>query len=329
MASPRSQPPSTPPFARPPSALGGVAVRRGPTTRGRTWSWSSGLRSCRGLSTRALLPSALLVAFGSAGVPLAEPLPGLAHSVRPLRRSHARTSLASVPAQPSTERSPQKSAPLETLHVEGHLNAVAVQAQACWPWPLAGPPHGSWPHPRGVVIVRPTWGQCATSPTACASGSPFFLTRRERKVSQSSGPESHLAQTRTRAHGLRPGQPHTTYRASHTTSSPKGVGPSIPWPALTSSEDKASARAPLHASMDPHRKSQAWRTPCCRRGGSWRALALDNWRRKCRLSWDHLPPTSQPSTTRRARPCSPANSGYRRCFRRRAASKAAPSRSAH
>ena len=62
------------------------------------------------------------------------------------------------------------------------------------------------------------------------------------------------------------------------------MGPSTPWPALTFNNDKASARAPLHESMDPHRKSQAWRTRCCKRGGSWRALALDNWRRKCRTT---------------------------------------------
>ena len=87
--------------------------------------------------------------------------------------------------------------------------------------------------------------------------------------------------------------------------------------------------SPAARKQDPHRKSQAWRTRCCKRGGSWRALALDNWQRKYRLSSDHLPPTSQASTTRRARPCSPANSGYRRCFRRRAANKAAPLKSAH
>ena len=42
---------------------GGVAVRRQlPTTRGRGWSWSPGLRPSCGLPTTALLPSALLVA---------------------------------------------------------------------------------------------------------------------------------------------------------------------------------------------------------------------------------------------------------------------------
>ena len=32
--------------------------------------------------------------------------------------------------------------------------------------------HGSWPHPRGVVIERPMWVKCATSPTACTGASP-------------------------------------------------------------------------------------------------------------------------------------------------------------
>ena len=94
------------------------------------------------------------------------------------------------------------------------------------------------------------------------------------------GLETQLARTGTRAQWTtaKHTQTHATYRASHTTSSPKGVGPSTPWPALMSNNDKASARAPLHESMDPYRKSQAWRTCCCKRGGSWRVLALDNCR---------------------------------------------------
>ena len=97
-------------------------------------------------------------------------------------------------------------------------------------------------------------------------------------------------------------------RASQTTSSVNGVGPSAPMPPRRSRRDMANARAEEQARMEPHRRSHA----CLARDrmifGSLRTLALANRQRNWRHSSDQRPPTSLARTTNRARPCWPATS---------------------
>ena len=146
---------------------GGVAVRRQlPTTRG-SWVvlvaraapqlWPSchgppSLRAPRRLHSVSLLGAAPPVSL-SQSLCLAPPTPSGPRGAPMLARFFAKAPAvlasaaepsASTPAQPSTEthcystsatraRSPQKSAPLETLHVEGHLMRLLCRLKPACP----------------------------------------------------------------------------------------------------------------------------------------------------------------------------------------------------
>ena len=80
-------------------------------------------------------------------------------------------------------------------------------------------------------------------------------------------------------------------------------------PPRRSSNDNANAWAAQHASAVHHLRNHARRAAWRISRGSQRALALASRLRKSWASSDHLPPVSQASTTRRARPWSPEISG--------------------
>ena len=73
-----------------------------------------------------------------------------------------------------------------------------------------------------------------------------------------------------------------------------------------------------------HLRNHALRTSSRTFSSADSALAFDRAARKSAVSPDHLPPTSAPNTTRRARPRSPTNSGQVLSFLLRASSNAAP-----
>ena len=107
------------------------------------------------------------------------------------------------------------------------------------------------------------------------------------------------------------------------------ISPSAPKPPLRSNRDDANACAAQHARAVHQRRNHALLAARRISLGSERALARAKCLRNDWASSDHLPPVSHASTTSRARPCSPVNSGHVRSFVRRAWSRAAPSRSAH
>ena len=73
----------------------------------------------------------------------------------------------------------------------------------------------------------------------------------------------------------------------------------------------------------PRRPVLSNRTSLCTIAVHQARLAIARMWKSC-ASPDHLPPVSHARTTRRARPSSPANSGYLSSFRRRAWARAAP-----
>ena len=98
------------------------------------------------------------------------------------------------------------------------------------------------------------------------------------------------------------------------TSEDDGISPSAPKPPLRSNRDDANAWAAQHARAVHQRRNHAFLAARRISLGSERALARAKCLRNDWASSDHLPPVSHPSTTSRARPCSPVNSGYVRSF---------------
>ena len=134
---------------------------------------------------------------------------------------------------------------------------------------------------------------------------------------------------RTAAPGVRPHPDHVSRWWSQITSEVVGVSPSAEAQHLRSNSDKAKARAAVHAMRTLHLRNQATIADFRTTSGSHLALASARALRKLLASVDHLPPTSQPSTTNLARPMSPASSGYVLSLRLRACSNAAPLVEAH
>ena len=86
-----------------------------------------------------------------------------------------------------------------------------------------------------------------------------------------------------------------------------------------------TARAATQDKREPQRRRHACSTRFLSRNLSERALSWASRLRNDRVSVDHRPPTSTPSTISLARPPLAVSSGYVRSFRRRAASRATPS----
>ena len=132
------------------------------------------------------------------------------------------------------------------------------------------------------------------------------------------------------APGVRPHPDHVSRWWSPITSEVVGVSPSAEAQHLRSNSDKANARAAVHAMRTLHLRNQATIADFRTTSGSHLALASARALRKLLASVDHLPPTSQPSTTNLARHAmSPASSGYVLSLRLRACSNAAPLVKAH
>ena len=112
------------------------------------------------------------------------------------------------------------------------------------------------------------------------------------------------------------------------TSCTDGLSLPVPGTGRRSSKDTAKARAAEHASTALHRRIHAALTLPCKIHGEDSARALARAASKVAGSSLQRPPTSAAKTTNRARPPSPASSGYVRSFRRLATSSAAPSLSA-
>ena len=126
--------------------------------------------------------------------------------------------------------------------------------------------------------------------------------------------------------------PHPTHVSrwwSAITSDVVGVSPSAEAQHLRSNKDRAKARAAVHAMRTLHLRSQASIADFRITSGSLLALASARALRKLLASADHLPPTSQPSTTNLARPMAPASSGYVLSLRLLACTNAAPLVVAH
>ena len=111
------------------------------------------------------------------------------------------------------------------------------------------------------------------------------------------------------APGVRPHPDHVSRWWSPITSEVVGVSPSAEAQHLRSNSDKANARAAVHAMRTLHLRNQATIADFRTTSGSHLALASARALKKLLASVDHLPPTSQPSTTNLARPMSPATSG--------------------
>ena len=111
------------------------------------------------------------------------------------------------------------------------------------------------------------------------------------------------------APGVRP-HPHVSRWWLPISSEVVGVSPSAEAQHLRSNSDKANARAAVHAMRTLHLRNQATIADFRTTSGSHLAVASARALRKLLASVDHLPPTSQPSTTNLARPMSPASSGY-------------------
>ena len=84
----------------------------------------------------------------------------------------------------------------------------------------------------------------------------------------------------------------------------------------------------VQAKREPHLSRQACSTLFLKIELSQRALALTNRYKKDCVSEENRPPTSTPSTTKRALACLPTNSGYVVSLRRLALVTLAPSSTA-
>ena len=109
----------------------------------------------------------------------------------------------------------------------------------------------------------------------------------------------------------------TSWEARHAPSAPRAPG--------NSKRDDATALATVQEKSEPHLRRQACSTLLRSKGGTDRALARARELKNLCVSWDHRPQTSTASTTKRARPRRPTNSGYLRSLRCRVAAKATPS----
>ena len=107
---------------------------------------------------------------------------------------------------------------------------------------------------------------------------------------------------------------HQKWRESPNTSWTQGVGPSTPAEQSLSRRKSAKARAAAQANMEPHRRNHAARARPCNNSGTSRTFAAANPRRKEAVSSEKRPPTSPASTTKRAQPPSPTNSGWRHAW---------------
>ena len=102
-------------------------------------------------------------------------------------------------------------------------------------------------------------------------------------------------------------------RSSRTTSYSEGMLAFVLGLGRLSRSERAKDLPALHTRMELH----APFTRFCIKSGTDSAFAFARLRRKWAVSTDHRPPVSAASTTRRARPSSPANSGYVVSFLRR------------
>ena len=122
----------------------------------------------------------------------------------------------------------------------------------------------------------------------------FFLATKVTKIVQ------HTAQpTVLKTHS-------TSRKWSATTSAVGGVEPSAAAQHLRSNKEREKALAAMRVH---HQRSEQNMVDFLMSSGSDLALAAASEAKNCRDSLDHRPPTSQPKTTSRARPCCCASSG--------------------